>query len=157
MPGRQAVYLAELLGRYGHQKWVLVFSAIPDANEQLFVITLASTNPEEAVSQLHKHGITEATVVLEGRGARVYIWTQNHEQDADIHALSEDNHGTIEVLTGKSRLIGDDDRAKAQKIFDNALAAYEREHHVDFSRQLGTRKLRKVGSVFFTKFRHIDV
>src|ERR1700761_6140388 len=116
---------------------------MPNAGEQLFLITLAGTNPEEAISQLHKHGITEATVIAEGHGARVYIWTQNHEQDAQIHALS-DNHGSIQVLAGKGRLIGDDNRAKAQQLFDKALLTYERQNHVAFSRQLKSKRLQRM-------------
>jgi hypothetical protein len=143
--GEQVFYVAELLGRYAHQKQVLVFSAIPNANERLFVISLSAVGPEEAVNQMHKHGLAEGTVITEGEGTLVYIWEQDHSQDAQIHALSEDNHGTIEELAGKGLLIGDDDRAKAQQIFDKKLSAYERQHHVAFSQQLWTKKLHDLG------------
>lgn len=141
----RAIYLAELMGRYRRQKWVLVFSAMPKAAEQMFVITLPATPPEEAVNQMHKHNLAEGTVIAQGRGARIYIWEQDHSQDAQIHALNEENHGTVEQLAGKGLLIGSEDRAKAQQIFDKALAAYERRHHVNFSRELQTEKLREMG------------
>lgn len=139
-----AVYLAELLGRYRRQKWVLVFFADSNASERLFVITLSATPPEDAISQLHKHGLAEATVIAEGHGARIYIWTQDHSQDARIHAFSEDNRGAIQELAGNGQLIGNDDRAKAQQVFDGKLAAYERQHHVAYSRQLKARRLRRM-------------
>lgn len=141
----RSVYLAELMARYGRQKWVLVFSAMPNAAEQLVVITLPAMLQEEAVNQMHKHNLVEGTVIAEGNGSRIYIWLQDHSQDAQIHALSEENQGSIQVVTGRGQLIGDDDRARAQRIFDKALHAYERQNHVAFSQQLQSKKLRRMG------------
>jgi hypothetical protein len=142
---QSAAYLAELLGRYAHQKFVLIFSASANGPERLFILDLPSEQPAQALQQLHQKGFTAATVIAEDQNVRIFIWVQDHSQDENIRALAADNQGRAQELHGKGLLIGSDDRAAAQPIFDKDIAAYERHHQVKLSAQLWSQKLRDLG------------
>lgn len=138
---RQADYLGELLGRYAHQKWILVFEPSSTGNERLSIITFTGNHPSDAIRQLRQYNVSGATVLAQGQTIRVYIWTTDHSQDAAIHALADAEHGSIEVIQGKGILIGNDDRSVAQHVFDQRIRSYERPHHRSFSRLLWSRRL----------------
>jgi len=140
-----ALYLAELLGRYAHQKFVLIFS--PDANgpERLWVVTVPSARPADALQQLRQHGFTAATVMAEDGKVRILIWEQDHSQDQQVRALAADNHGEVQELPGKGHLIGADRRAEAQQIFDTAIDGHEQKRKVKLSALLWSRWLRDLG------------
>ncbi|HZI57129.1 MAG TPA: hypothetical protein VFF39_10160 [Verrucomicrobiae bacterium] len=149
-----AEYLSMLLARYGHQKWGLVFISAKAGPERLFVITLSGIDPEQTLQQMRKHGITDGTVVLQRNRILVYVWVQkNLEQEEagdssmhkNIRAFAEDSHGEIQEIAGAGKLIGDEDRTKAQRILDENIARYERAHGTALSALLWTKKLRDMG------------
>jgi hypothetical protein len=149
-----AEYLSMLLARYGHQKWGLVFIPAKAGPERLFVITLSGIDPEQTLQQMRKHGITDGTVVLQRNRILVYVWVQkNLEQEEagdssmhkNIRAFAKDSHGEIQEIAGAGKLIGDEDRAKAQRILDENIARYERAHGTALSALLWTKKLRDMG------------
>jgi len=146
-----AEYLSMLLARYGHQKWGLTFIPAKNGPERLLVITLSGTDPEQTLQQMRKHGITDGTVILQENRILVYVWVQKKSEqekteDGSMHknirAFAEDSHGEIREIAGKGALIGDEDRAKAQRILDESIARYERAHGVALSALLWTKKLR---------------
>lgn len=138
--GGPAIYLGELLARYAHQEWVLFFSASPRGHERLFVIHF-SAGLAEAMSQVRQHQVPQATVIAEGKSVRVYIWVKDHAQDELIRALAQDTHAETKEISGTGLLIGNDDRKKAQQVFDKKILAYEREHKTAFSLQLWSKHL----------------
>jgi hypothetical protein len=149
-PG-EGTYLGVLLGRYAHQKWVLVFTPAPDGTERLFVLTLHSSGPKEALTpeevlvKMRKFGLSEGTVIAQTKESVVYLWVKDASQDQAIHALAEANHSVIQETRGTGLLIGSDDRAQAQGIFDRRIFSYERTHHLAYSAQLWSKKLRDMG------------
>ena len=143
--GKNAIYVAELLGRYAHQKFVLIFSPHANGPERLWIVTVPSGQPAEALQQLRQHGITAATVVAEEQNVRIFIWEQDHSQDQQVRALTADNHGEIQELAGKGQLIGADDRGEAQHVFDKAISGYEQRRKVKLSALLWSRWLRDLG------------
>lgn len=142
---QSATYLAELLGRYAHQKSVLVFSPATNGTDRLWILTVSSQQPGDALRRLRQHGFAAATVMGENRNVRILIWVQDHTQDPQIHALASDTHAEIQEVTGRGTLIGNNDRAEAQRIFDREITAYERRRKAKFSQLLWSRKLRDMG------------
>ena len=143
-------YLGVLLGRYAHQKWVLIFTPAPGGTDRLFVLTLPSAGPKEVpapefLAKMRKFGLSEGTVIAQGRETVVYLWVKDTSQDQAIHALAEANHSVIQETRGTGLLIGSDDRAQAQSVFDRRIFSYERAHHLAYSAQLWSKKLRDMG------------
>jgi hypothetical protein len=148
-----AAYLSLLLARYGHQKWGLAFVPSKNGPERLFVITLSGIGVEQTLAQMRKHGLTEGTVVLQKNRIQVYVWVQkNLEQEKaegdsvhkNVRAFAGGNHGELQEITGTGKLVGDEDRAKAQRVLDENIACYERAHGIVLSRLLWTKKLREM-------------
>lgn len=137
----QADYLGELLGRYAHQKWILVFEPSSAGNERLSIITFTGNHPSDAIRHLRQYNVSGATVLAQGQTIRVYIWTTDHSQDAAIHAFTDAEHGSIREIQGKGTMIGNDDRSAAQRVFDQRIQSYERAHHRSFSRLLWSKQL----------------
>jgi len=144
-----AEYLSMLLARYGHQNWGLVFIPAKNGPERLFMITLSGTDPEQTLQQMRRHGITDGTVVAQKNRILAYIWVQEKAEDGSMHknirAFAEDSHGEIREITGTGKLLGDEDRAKAQHILDENIFRYERAHGAALSALLWTKKLRDMG------------
>jgi hypothetical protein len=148
-----AEYLSLLLARYGHQKWGLAFVPSKNGPERLFVITLSGISVEQTLAQMRKHGLTDGTVVLQKNRIQVYVWVQkNLEQEKgegdsmhkNVRAFAGDNHGEVQEIAGMGKLVGDEDRAKAQRVLDKNIARYERAHGIALSRLLWTKKLREM-------------
>jgi len=138
----KAQYLGELLGRYAHQKSILVFDpSAKNSDERLFILAFTAAHPADVIKELRKYNLSGATVIFEDPAVRVYVWTTDHSQDAAVHALAEAEHATLREVRGKGSLIGSDDRTAAQDVFDEHIRAYERKHHLSFSRLLLTKQL----------------
>lgn len=143
--GRRARYLGELLARYAHQEWVLIFAAEPAGKERLVVISFTSDQPLRVPEEMRGSGLTAGTVIVKGTQAKVYLWEADHAHDAAIRSLAEAHRATIEEIAGHATLIGDDSRARAQRLFDREIAAYERGHQPVLSPLLWSRTLRDLG------------
>jgi hypothetical protein len=141
----QAKYLGELLGRYAHQKWVLIFDPSPKGSEHLLIITFSSDHPADTARELRQFRIGGATMVTQDKLVKVYIWVKNNSQASTAHAFAQAEHGTVEDITGKGTLIGNNDRAAAQQIFDQSIRAYEHAHHQSFSKLLWSKQLHDLG------------
>ena len=140
-PNARAQYLGELLGRYAHQKSILVFDpTAKQKDERLFILEFAVVHPGDAIKELRKYTLSGATVIFQDSLVRVYIWSTDHSQDAAAHALADAEHGTIREIEGKGSLIGSDDRMAAQRIFDQRIVTYERAHHLSFSKMLWSKQ-----------------
>jgi hypothetical protein len=141
----RVVYLGELLGRYAHQKSILIFEPANAANERLLIVDFSSEHPENTTRLLRQEGILEATIVADTKQVRVYVWAKDHSQDSALDAFVQAVHGAIQQLAGKATLIGRDSRAAAQQVFDKGIRDYERAHHQSFSKLLWSRRLHDLG------------
>jgi len=166
----QAEYLGELLARYGHQNWALIFIprkdgpaskstragkgiASQDGPERLFTIALPGVGLDQTLEQaltqtleqMRKHGLAEGTVGAQENRILVYVWVKDSSMDGNIHAFAEAGHGEVQEMAGVGKLIGHQDRGQAQRILDKNISRYERAHGVAFSGLLWSRKLRDMG------------
>lgn len=137
----QAAYLGELLGRYAHQKSILIFDLSDKGDEHLFVISISNGHPAEIVQELRRSGINGAAIVNHDQLVRVYIWLTDSSQNSTVHAFADLEHGTLKDIPGKGMLIGNDDRSAAQKLFDQRIRTYERSHHRSLSKRLWSKQL----------------
>ncbi|HEY6348891.1 MAG TPA: hypothetical protein VI636_05715 [Candidatus Angelobacter sp.] len=140
----QAQYLGALLGRYAHQKQILVFdpSPLPESKERLLMVEFTTDHPADTVKHLRQYPISGATVLFQGQVIQVYIWAVDHAEDAAVHRLADAEHATLREIPGKGTMIGDElSRVVAQHAFDQRIAAYERAHHRSLSRLLGSKQL----------------
>jgi len=140
-----AAYLGELLGRYAHQKWILVFIPAASGRERMFVITLRGGDSEQVARQMRQRGLSEGTILEQEGRVITYIWVKDRSLDVGVHAFAEAGHGEIREIAGEGMLIGDDDRAQAQRTFTKKIFAYERAHKVRLSVQLWSRRLHDMG------------
>jgi hypothetical protein len=144
-PGGRARYLGELLARYAHQKWILVFDPLPAGHERLLIISFSTDHPQDVPQQLRQNGFTAATITAADKLVRVYLWVKDDSQDTRINDLLKTNHGSLQQITGKATFIGNDSRAVAQKVFDRLIQKYENSHRQAFSKILGSLKLHDLG------------
>lgn len=141
----RVIYLGELLGRYAHQKSILIFEPASAASERLLIVDFSSEHPENTTRLLRQQGIVSATIVAETKQVRVYVWVKDHSQDSALEAFVQEVHGTLQQLAGNARLIGSDSRAAAQQVFDKDIRSYERAHHQSFSKLLWSPELHDLG------------
>jgi len=141
----QAQYLGELLARYAHQKWILIFDPVPEAAGRLMIVSFNSEHPADTTKQLRNYGIKEGTIVVREKLVRFYLWAPDHQLDAPVRSFADANHGTIQEIAGKAEFIGDDSRARAQQIFDKKIRNYEHAHHSSMSKLLWSRHLHDLG------------
>jgi hypothetical protein len=140
--GRDALYLGELLARYAHQEWVLVFTENPKESERLIVVTFTGGPVVNIPQDMRKFGLGAGTILAEGDEIRVYLRETDHSRDEAIHAFAAARRGRIREIPGKGKLIGSDSRAEAQHVFDREIAVYERRRRLKLSALLRTRRLR---------------
>ena len=141
----RARYLGELLGRYAHQKWILIFDAVNGGSERLLIVSFSAEHPEDTPKRLRQHGLPAGTVFAKDKTVKVYLWLKDHSQDIAVAAFVQAVHGTLLELKGKATFVGSDSRAAAQPIFDREIQIYERAHHQSFSKLLGSRSLHDLG------------
>jgi len=137
----KARYVGELLGRYAHQKWILVFDPDPSSSERLLIATFSNDHPADVAKELRQAGINVGTIVPLEKTVQFYLWRKNASQDAEVRAYVESHHGALEEIAGKATFIGSDHRSQAQSIFDQRIRAYEQAHHQSFSTMLWTKQL----------------
>ena len=146
-----ALYLGELLGRYAHQKWILVFNPAPKGNQRLFIVTFVAAEPADTLKEIRKFKIKAGTIVPathdngKDQPVRAFLWVQDHSQDSAIDAFARAVHGAVEEIAGNGTMIGDDSRISAQKIFDREIKAYELAHRRALSKMLWSATLHDLG------------
>lgn len=143
--GVEARYVGELLGRFAHQKWILVFDPIPGQPGRMMIVSFLSEHPSDTAKQLRSYGIKKGTIVVREKAVRFYVWAPDHRLDDAVRSFADANHGAIQEIAGKAEFIGDDSRAKAQQIFDKKITNYEHAHHSSLSKLLWSRRLHDLG------------
>jgi hypothetical protein len=141
-----ARYLGELLARYAHQKWILIFVPASSGSERLVMASFSAEHPEDTPRLLRQHGFSAGTIIAQDKTVMVYLWARDHSQDAAVNAFVQAVHATLREIRGKAILIGNDSRSAAQDIFDRQIQAYEHAHHQSFSGLLWSRRLHDLGT-----------
>ena len=142
---QEALYLGELLARYAHQEWVLVFTADPKESERLIVVTFTGGSVVNIPQDMRKFGLSTGTILAEGDEIRVYLWERDGSPDDSIRSFAAAHQGQIREISGKGTLVGSNSRLEAQRVFDREIAGYERRRRLKLSALLWTRRLHDMG------------
>jgi hypothetical protein len=124
-------YMMALLGRYAHQKFVVVF--IPEKASG------SRTNPAEMVllrippktshlrmeRVLDQTGVPYRTLLDEHR---VLVFLPAGISDVAVRKAAQRLGAKLEVEQGTGEIFGDDDRGKALVLYDRIIAEYEATH-----------------------------
>ena len=120
------LYAVSLLGRYAHQKWVILFEDVPDGSAQLVTLKVPKAVDRsvlertlDSVGLLHRTLVDEHTVIL---------FVPPHASMSAMRRAAQLLHGTIAVEKGEGGIFGGDDRLLAATHFDRIIAAYEFHH-----------------------------
>src|SRR5262249_27218714 len=67
----KARYVGELLGRYTHQKWILVFDPDPSSSGRILIPTFSNDNPADVAKEFRQAVIKVGTITT----LEKYVWT----------------------------------------------------------------------------------
>jgi len=141
-----AQYLGELLGRYAHQKWILVFDPVSGSKGRLLTVSFTTEHPADVPKLLRSFGIKAGTIVAQDKQVRFFLWAPDQSLDPLVRLFAGNVQGTIRETPGKATFIGNDSRAKARQIFDQRIHQFERAHPKhSLSQSLWTKQLHDLG------------
>jgi hypothetical protein len=125
-----ARYADAYLGRHGRQKSVLYFQQRAGGRALMYVLSLHGDRRKLALAAktLDRNGISDRTLVPDARGTLIYVVDLKGELRERIAVAARELRARYRVLEGTGDFIGDDDREKAQQVFSEIIAQYEREH-----------------------------
>jgi len=124
-------YMMAMLGRYAHQKFVIVF--IPEeasgSGQKLAELILLRIPPKTSRVRMERvldqTGIPYRTLLDEHR---VLVFLPAGTSDAAVRKAAERLRANIEIERGMGEIFGNDDRAKALAMYDGIIAEYESAH-----------------------------
>lgn len=120
-------YTMALLGRYGHQKFVVAFTPAPEATLPASLVTLQiprGTARPTLERVLDETGVVYRTLAEDS----VIIFLSNGTPEAPVKRAAKRLKARLEIRQGRGEIVGDDDRAKAITAYDKIIAEYEAAH-----------------------------
>lgn len=124
-------YMMALLGRYAHQKFVVVFipeeasASGPKSAEMILLRIPPKTSRLRMERVLDQTGVPYRTLLDEHR---VLVFLPAGTSDGAVRKASQRLGAKIEVERGTGEIFGDDDRGKASAAYDRIIAEYESVH-----------------------------
>lgn len=124
-------YMMALLGRYAHQKFVVVFipekaGASPTNTAEMLLLRVPPKTSRIRMERvLDQTGVPYRTLLDEHR---VLVFLPAGTSDAAVRKAAQRLGAKIEVERGTEEIFGDDDRGKALVVYDRIIAEYERAH-----------------------------
>ena len=124
-------YIMALLGRYAHQKFVIIFiQGKADASrtksaEMVLLHVPQKTSRVRMEKILDQTGVPYRTLLDEHQ---VLVFLPAGTPDAAVQTAARRLGAKIEIERGTGEIFGDDDRAKALAAYDRIIAEYESAH-----------------------------
>jgi hypothetical protein len=123
-------YMMALLGRYAHQKFVIVFSpdeasASPKSAQMVLLRVPQKISRVRMERVLDKTGVPYRTLLDDHR---VLVFLPTGTSDAAVHKAAHRLGAKVEIERGTGEVFGDDDRGKALAAYDRIIAEYELAH-----------------------------
>ena len=134
---KQTEYLGSLLGRYEHQKFVLLFFPQAEGHDRLWTIH-TSKSFEAAAAAVRQMHLTPVTVRAGADGIEIWVVDMGDKFRDQPQQLAAQLGGSATSQDGIANLLGDDDRAKSKAIFDARIAAFEQHETPKLSSRLWT-------------------
>lgn len=123
-------YAGSLLGKFARQKAILYFRPDSSGRTKMYVLLLPRHRHDLAAvtRELDSDGIENRTLVPRKQGLLVYIVDLKNELRLKVLAAGRRLRARSSSLSGKGEFIGDDDRDKAQAVFNQEILKYEGVH-----------------------------
>jgi hypothetical protein len=124
-------YMMALLGRYAHQKFMVVFipeegsASGPKPAEMVLLRIPSKTSRLRMERVLDQTGVPYRTLLDEHR---VLVFLPAGTSDAAVRKAAQRLTANIEIERGTGEIFGNDDRAKALVMYDRIIAEYESAH-----------------------------
>ena len=124
-------YIMALLGRYAHQKFVVVFipgeagASGPKPAELVLLRIPPKTSRLRLEKVLDQTGVPYRTLLDEHR---VLVFLPAGTSDAAIRKAAQRLRANIEIERGTGEIFGNDDRGKALVVYDRIITEYEATH-----------------------------
>jgi hypothetical protein len=134
---RQTEYLGSLLGKYEHQKFVLLFFPQAAGQDRLWTIK-TSKSFADASAATRRLNLTPVTVRASADGTEIWIVDMADKFAQQPQQLAAELGGTATSDDGNANLLGNEDRAQSAEIFHATIAAFERTEKPKLSSRLWT-------------------
>lgn len=123
-------YAGSWLGKFATQKAILYFHQEPRGNGRIYVLHLQPRVRDLATisNKLETNGIANRTIVPRSRRIIVFVVDLKNELKAKVATAARRLKARLTSARGEAEFIGDDDRAKAQKIFADEIRSFEGSH-----------------------------
>lgn len=124
-------YMMALLGRYAHQKFVVVFipeeagSSRSKAAEMVLLHVPQKISPVRMEQILDQSDVPYRTLLDEHR---VLVFLPAGTSDDAVRKAAQRLSAKIEAERGTGEIFGDNDRGKALAVYDRTIAEYESAH-----------------------------
>src|SRR6266550_723027 len=89
--------------------------------------TFGKVHPAKT-AELDSNGVADRTVVPSKKRVLVYIVDLKDKLRAKVLTAAQRLHARLSFIKGQGELIGDDDREKAQAVFEREVLKYEVSH-----------------------------
>jgi hypothetical protein len=123
-------YAASWLGKFARQKAVLYFLESRAGSDRMYVLLLPRNRLDMAAitTELDADGIENRTLVPQTNRMLVYIVDLKDELKPKVLTAARRLRAQLSSQRGKGEFIGDDDRDKAQAVFEPEILKYEGTH-----------------------------
>jgi len=124
-------YMMAMLGRYAHQKFVIVFIPEEAGASRSKPAEIVLLHVPQKISRvrmervLDETGVPYRTLLDEHR---VLVFLPEGTSDAAVRKAAQRLRANIEIERGMGEIFGNDDRAKALAMYDGIIAEYESAH-----------------------------
>lgn len=134
---KETEYLDSLLGRYEHQKFVLLFFPQAGAHDRLWTIRTPKSF-EAAATAVRQMHLTPVTMRAGSDGIEIWVVDMGNRFGNQPQQLAAHLGGSATSQDGIANLLGDDDRTKSKAIFDAKITAFEQHDPHKLSSRLWT-------------------
>lgn len=121
---KETEYLGSLLGRYEHQRFVLLFFPHAAGHDRLWTIHTPKSFDGAAAAARQMH-LTPITLRTRAGGIEIWIVDMGDKFGDQPQQLAAQLDGSATSQDGAANLVGNDDRAKSKAIFDARISAFE--------------------------------
>jgi hypothetical protein len=130
-------YLADLLGLYLRQEFVLLFFDEPNGGDRRWVIETAQPW-QTVVAKLRELKLTPITVRIKKAKTEVWFIDMGNKRAADMKLFTSDVNGQASATPGVAELLGNPDREMAVSEWRQKIHAFEQGSGQHLSVQLSS-------------------
>jgi hypothetical protein len=123
-------YAASWLGKFARQKAILYFRQSSSGAARMYILFLPRPRQDlrAITTEFDSDGVANRTLVPLKKRVLVYIVDLKDELKEKVSTAARRLHARLSSIKGQGEFIGDDDRDKAQAVFEQEILNYEVSH-----------------------------